>query len=122
MATALRIAVEQKGIDVMGFDVRKHTDITDFMVVISGTSQRHVIGMVDKITEALSQQGLRPTSKNGYDFGDWIVLDYSDFVVHVFNEPIRSYYQIEDLWPLAPQVSLPEEIENAARRFRTGMR
>jgi ribosome-associated protein len=122
VANVLRIAIEQKGIDVMGFDVRGLTDVTDYMLVMSGTSQRHVVGIVDKITEGLSQTGTRPNSKNGYDTGDWIVLDYVDFVVHVFNDPIREFYQIEELWPLAAQVSLPEELENAAKRYRTGMR
>lgn len=119
VATALRIAVEQKGLDVVGLDVRTYTDITDYMLIASGTSQRHVLGMVDKILEALTLLNCKPNKNSGYEYGDWVILDYVDFVIHVFNQPLRDYYQLEDLWPLAPHVSFPEELERAARKFRT---
>lgn len=121
IATALRLAIEQKALDVVGLDVRKATDVTDYMLIASGTSQRHVLGIADKVMEALAQEKIKPLSKAGYEYGDWVVLDYADFVMHIFYEPVRSFYQIEELWPLAPQVSLPEELERAAKRLRTGI-
>lgn len=119
--TAIRIAIEQKGLDVKGLDLEGVTDIADYFVIVSGTSDRHVQGMADKINVALKSQGEDPLSISGYDRGEWVLMDYGDLVVHLFYEPIRQYYLFDELWKGAKPVALTDELEQQARKLRTGM-
>lgn len=118
---AARIAIEQKGLDVRAIDVSKCSSIADHFVIISATSERHAKGMADKILEALRTDGEKPNSKDGYDQGEWILLDYSNLIVHIFYEPSRQYYDFDDLWKEGHEVELSEELSAQARKLRTGV-
>ena len=89
---------EAKAVDICQLDVRKLTDITDFMVIASGTSHRHVHAMAERVLEAARQQQLRPIGIEGEVENDWILIDYADVVVHVMMPQVREFYSLERLW------------------------
>ena len=89
---------EAKAEDIRQLDVRKLTDITDFMVIASGTSQRHVHAMAERIREAAHQKQLRPIGIEGETENDWILMDYVDVVVHLMMPQVREFYSLERLW------------------------
>lgn len=117
---ALRIAVDQKALDPVVIDLRGLSSVADLFVIASGTSQRHLQGMSDKIELSLKERGERPNSVNGFQDGDWIILDYGDVVVHLLHEPARQYYNLDGLWRDAPRLPLEPELEEQVRRLRTG--
>ena len=118
---AARILLEQKGLDVRPICLKGLSDIADYFVIASGSSDRHICGMADKVKNALLQLGEKPQSISGYEHGEWILMDYGDFVVHIFYEPTRQYYQFDLLWSKAEVVPLPSELEPLARKLRTGL-
>ena len=89
---------EAKAVDICQLDVRKLTDITDFMVIASGTSHRHVHAMAERVREAARQQQLHPIGVEGEVENDWILIDYADVVVHVMMPQVREFYSLERLW------------------------
>lgn len=119
---AMRAAVDQKGLDVRGLDISANSDIADFFVIISGTSERHVKGIADKIKQALAQAGEEVLAVNGYEQGEWIVLDYGDLIVHIFHEPLRQYYGLDELWNSRAQNLKPDpELAKHIEQLRTGI-
>ena len=119
--SAAQAAVNQKALDVRALDVRGVTDVADYFVIISGTSDRHVKGIVDKIEIALKSLGESPAAVSGYESGEWVLLDFGDVLVHVFYEPLRQYYDLDGFWSEAKVVALPDDLENQIRKFRTGI-
>jgi ribosome-associated protein len=117
----VQVCIEQKGLDVRGLDLHGLTDVADYFVIASGTSERHVRGIADKIERALGTLGEKPFAVSGYENGQWVLLDYGDLVAHVFYEPVRQYYEFDGLWKRAPAIPLDEELEVQARKLRTGM-
>ena len=101
-ASVLRLILEAlgeaKAEDIRQLDVRKLTDITDFMVIASGTSHRHVHAMAERIREAARQKRVRPIGIEGEAENDWILLDYADVVVHLMMPQTREFYSLEQLW------------------------
>ena len=89
---------DAKAHDICQLDVRKLTDITDFMVIASGTSHRHVHAMAECVREAALQKRLRPLGIEGDDENDWILMDYVDVVVHLMIPQVREFYNLERLW------------------------
>ena len=100
---AARVALSKKATDVVILDVRKATVFTDYFVLASGGNQKQLLAIVDAVEEALREEGLRPTHVEGYPRAEWILLDYSDFVVHVFTPRSRTFYDLERLWGGAPR-------------------
>jgi len=118
---ALKVAIEQRGHDVIGLDFGTESPVADFFVIASGTSNRHVQGMADKIEQSLTTLGERPIHTAGYENGDWVLLDYGNVVVHLFYEPQRHFYRLEELWKNIPRVELSPELETEAQKYRTGL-
>lgn len=118
---ALRVAIEQRSLDPIGVELGVRSSVADFYVIGSGTSQRHVQGICDNIRESLSQLGETSNSENGYENAEWVIMDYGNVVVHVFYEPTRQFYRLEELLKDYPRMSLPAELEEQARKLRTGM-
>ena len=77
--------------------------ITDVFVIASGTSRRHVLTLADEVEERLGRLGRRPLRREGLEYATWVLLDYGDVVVHLFDEPTRRYYDLERLWSDAPR-------------------
>ena len=94
----LDVLDEAKAEDIRQLDVRKLTDITDFMVIASGTSHRHVHSMAERVREATRQRQLRPIGIEGEAENDWILMDYADVVVHLMMPQVREFYSLERLW------------------------
>ncbi|PTS85900.1 ribosome silencing factor [Pseudomonas sp. HMWF032] len=94
---------EIKAQDITVIDVRGKTSITDFMLIASGTSSRHVKSLVDNVLEKAKEQGVRPLGSEGLDSGEWALLDLGDIVVHVMLPTARQFYDLERLWQGAEQ-------------------
>ncbi len=95
-----------KAVDGLVLDLRKLSDATDYFVVVSGTSDTHVRAIAEHVLEALHGHGVRAHHIEGLAGGRWVLLDFVDFVVHVFHPALREFYQLEGLWGDAPQWSV----------------
>lgn len=87
-----------KGVNVVSIDVRDRTDVTDFLVVASGTSNRHVKSLSDSVIEKAKKADARPLGVEGQDAGEWVLVDLGDVVVHVMLPATRDFYDLERLW------------------------
>jgi len=100
---------DRKAVDPVVLDLRGLTAATDYFIIVSGTSDAHVRGMAEHLTTALAPQGVRAHHVEGLPQGRWVLLDYVDFVVHIFHPELREFYQLERLWGDAPPVlAVPE--------------
>lgn len=97
---------EAKGRDIVFLDVRKISDFTDYMVIVTGTSNRHVVSVADKVVERLRMHGRKPVGMEGMDLGDWVLIDFGDAVVHVMRQQARDFYGLEKLWGEGKRVAL----------------
>ena len=103
---AAAVCVESKADDVVVLDLKGLTNMTDYFVVASGTSDTHVRSVAEHVIEALARHGVRVAAVEGLPQGRWVVLDYVDFVVHVFHPSLRAFYQLERLWGDAPALAV----------------
>ncbi len=103
---AASLCVDSKASDVVLLDLHGVTDMTDFFVVASGTSDTHVRSVASNLVTAMATTGWKAHSVEGLEQGRWVLVDFVDFVVHVFHPSMRSYYQIERLWGDAPAVAI----------------
>ena len=95
---------DKKGIDVVLLDVHELLVITDIFVIASGNTRRQVQSLIDAVEEALRGQDRKPLRREGESEAQWVLLDYGDIVVHVFDTPTRDYYDLERLWGDAPRL------------------
>lgn len=95
---------DAKARDIKVLDVRKISDFTDYMVIATGTSNRHVQSTADKVVDQLRQHGVRTVGMEGGKIGDWVLIDFGDIVVHVMREETRDFYNLEKLWSDAKHV------------------
>jgi ribosome-associated protein len=93
---------EVKGQDIIKLNVRDMTSVTDWMVVASGTSSRHVQALVDNVAQKAKAAGHRPTGVEGESGGEWVLLDLQDALVHVMLPKVREFYNLEKLWSIRP--------------------
>jgi len=107
--TAVRAAESRKAFDVKVLDLRPVTTFADTFVICSGTNPRQIQAIADEVEKKLKQIGERSKSIEGYQNSEWVLLDYGDFVVHVFSEKSRAFYDLERLWRDAPEVEIPAE-------------
>ena len=111
----LAAAESKKADDIAVLQLPKESSaFTDFFVVCTGANQRQVQAIADEVDERLSKAGFEPNHREGYDLGEWILLDYVDFVVHIFNETARKYYDLERLWKSARKLE-PTEVVSGKR-------
>lgn len=95
---AVAAAEEKQARDIRVLDLREVTSFADFFVICNGTNTRQNQAISDSIEVSLKHMGRYPTSIEGYDNADWVLLDYGDFLVHIFTEKARAYYDLERLW------------------------
>jgi ribosome-associated protein len=105
VALATAAAEDKKAADLVVLDLRKAAGFTDYFVICSGTSARQLRAIADSVMEALAAVGARPAHVEGYERSEWILLDYFDFIVHVFLPETRSFYGLERLWGNAERVA-----------------
>jgi ribosome-associated protein len=100
-------ALEQvKAQDIIKLDVRNMTTVTDYMIVASGTSQRHVKALADAVADKARLAGHKPAGIEGADGSEWVLLDLQDALVHVMLPRVREFYNLEKLWSLTPAAEL----------------
>jgi len=97
---------EMKAIDIVKLDVRNLTSVTDYMIVASGRSNRHVKALTDAVAEKSREAGHRPAGVEGEEGSEWVLLDLHDTLVHVMLPRVREFYNLEKLWSLSPTSEL----------------
>jgi ribosome-associated protein len=105
---AATLALDLKAQDIVLLDLKGVTDVTDFFVIASGTSDTHVRAVAEHVMEELKKVGLPVHHAEGLQQGRWALLDYVDFVVHVFHPTLRQFYQLERLWSDAREIPLDQ--------------
>lgn len=106
---AARTAADNKGGDVLVLDMRTLTPLFDYFVIATGTSRRQIHTLAEEVDEALRGMGDTRLGIEGYEASKWVVQDYGDVVVHVFDPDTRDYYKLEELWADAPKVDWQDE-------------
>jgi ribosome-associated protein len=106
---ALHAASEKKAIEPVVLDLREIASFTDYFVIVSGANERQVQAISDEIYESLKKSGHAAARVEGYKTAEWILLDYGDFVVHVFEQKARQFYDLERLWRESKRIELPAE-------------
>jgi ribosome-associated protein len=104
ISAAVTAADDKKANDLVVLDLRQAAGFTDYFVICSGTNARQIRAIADGIIEALAEQGAKPAHVEGYDRSEWILLDYFDFIVHVFATETRAFYGLERLWGNAERI------------------
>ena len=104
LQTAARAAADKKAFQIVGLEVGDLTSYTDSLLICSGASDRQVASIADEVQRQLKDAGRRPLHVEGQSHADWVLLDYGDFVVHVFTEERRTYYGLDGLWGDAPKL------------------
>src|SRR5215207_4245146 len=106
---ALHAAGEKKAIEPVVLDLREIASFTDYFVIVSGANERQVQAIADEVYEVLKKAGHAAARVEGYKTAEWILLDYGDFVLHVFEQKARKFYDLERLWRESKRVELPAE-------------
>jgi len=106
---ALHAASEKKALEPVVLDLRDIASFTDFFVIVSGANERQVQAISDEVYESLKKSGHAAARVEGRKTAEWILLDYGDFVVHVFEQKARKFYDLERLWRESKRVELPAE-------------
>jgi ribosome-associated protein len=114
-----RAALEKKAYDLVVMEVRDLTSIADYFVICSGRSDRQVQSIAQGIEEHLGNSEISPLSIEGANRGHWVLMDFSDVIVHIFYEPVRQFYDLDGLWGDAPRVELPEPYSSLVGQFQT---
>lgn len=103
--------LDAKARDVRALDVSHNIALSDYFVMASGKSDRQVQGIANKILAALDKHGISPVAVEGYEQGQWVLIDCGDVVAHVFYEPMRSHFDLESLWFKAPKLDLKKDLQ-----------
>lgn len=111
LVEAARAAYDKKAEHIVILDLRKSEAFTDFFLICSGRSTRHVRAIVDAIEESLGKRAVSATHLEGYDRAEWVLADFFDFIVHVFTPETRAFYALERLWGSARHIVLNERGE-----------
>lgn len=101
--------VDKKGTNVLTLDVRGVSTITDYFIIAEGSVPRHVISLAQYVDEVLRKRNITPVHSEGMQDGDWIVLDYMDFILHFFLPELRHHYALEEVWKEGKVMSIPVE-------------
>ena len=104
LKTAAQAAADKKAFQIVGLEVSDLTSYTDSLLICSGASDRQVAAIADEVQQQLKDNGRKPLHVEGERRSDWVLLDYGDFVIHVFTEERRSYYGLDGLWGDAPKL------------------
>ena len=110
-------ALEKKAQDLTLLEVGELTTIAEYFIICSGRSDRHVQSIAEGIKEDGRSHGLRPISSEGAARGQWVLMDFSDVLVHIFYEPVRRFYDLDGLWASATAVELPESYATLVAQF-----
>ena len=104
-----KAAIDKKAIHSLIFEVGKVGAFTDYFLITSGMNERQVQAIADEISRTAKEQGAASPRVEGYDEGRWVLVDFGDVVIHIFQDYIREFYDLESLWSDAPRLKIPEE-------------
>jgi ribosome-associated protein len=104
---AVAAAEDRKASDLVLLDLRKAAAFADFFLICSGANARQIRAIADAVIEAVASEGVKPAHVEGYERSEWVLLDYFDFIVHIFAPATREFYGLERLWGNAALVELP---------------
>jgi len=122
VAAAIHACLEKKAEELTILEMEKGSGaFTDYFVLCSGTNPRQVQAIADEVELQLKKAGLRPTHVEGYNQAEWVLIDYVDFVVHVFSEKARKFYDLERLWKSAKRLE-PGDLKTASRARKPATR
>jgi len=108
--TAARAAAEKKAGDIVAIDVSERLVLTDVFLILSGDNDRQVRAIVDAIDEAMLKAGAKRRLREGLEEAHWVLIDYTDVIIHVQQNEDREYYELERLWKDCPPIELPEDV------------
>ena len=103
---AIKAAEDKQALELVVLDLRKAAGFTDFFVICSASNSRQIRAIADGVMEALAEKGAKPAHIEGYDRSEWVLLDYFDFIVHVFSRDTRAFYDLERLWGNADRIEV----------------
>jgi len=106
--TAIAAARDKKATDIVVLDLKKTGAFTDYFLICTGANPRQVHAIADSVEQALKARHVRPSHLEGYQRAEWVLVDYFDFIVHVFSPTARSFYGLERLWGNASRIELPD--------------
>ena len=111
LTLAIRAAGDKKAFDMLALDLRDIASFTEFFVIATGSNQRQVQAIADDIKERVKKDfGRLPVRMEGYSSAEWVLVDYGDFIFHIFNKEARDFYDLARLWRDARRVTLPEDV------------
>ena len=108
LMAAVAAALDKKAGNLVVLDLTRGLAFTDFFVICTGTNRRQVQAIADAVQESLARRGSKPALTEGYERGDWILIDYFDFIVHIFMPATREFYSLEKLWGDAERIEVPQ--------------
>jgi ribosome-associated protein len=115
----INAAMGKKAIDLVVLDVRKLSSIADVFIICSGRSNRQVMAIAEHIQVDLKKHGITPLSVEGKKQGHWVLLDYGHVIIHVFYEPVRSFYDLESLWIDAERIEIKNLVHTRGENLKT---
>lgn len=107
----VKILDDKKAINIKVLDIRELTTMADYFIVCSGNSTTQIKAIADEVNEEMSKEGITPIGREGFATASWVLIDYGDVIVHVFNHESRDFYSIEHLWADAKEVDISDIIE-----------
>ena len=108
LMAAVAAALDKKAENLVVLDLTKASAFTDFFMICTGTNRRQAQAIADAVQESLAKRGSKPALIEGYARGEWILIDYFDFIIHVFMPATREFYSLEKLWGDAEQIEMPQ--------------
>jgi ribosome-associated protein len=108
VTAAIAAAQDRKASDVVVLNLRRSSAFTDFFILCTGQNVRQVAAIADAVEQALKALKLRPAHVEGYDRAEWVLMDYFDFIVHVFTPSTRAFYSLDRLWGTAERIEIPD--------------
>jgi ribosome-associated protein len=100
---AVKTIAAHKGVETLVLEVTQFCSFADFFILCSGGSRRHVLALAQHVEETLAQSGVKPLGVEGKEEGQWVLMDYNTVLIHIFLEPLREFYNLEDLWSEVPK-------------------
>lgn len=107
---AAQLLFDKKGFNIIGIDVRSFSTMTDYFLVAEGTVERHVSSLARYLEDFYAAKGVEPLHVEGIKVGDWVVLDYGDFVIHLMESEMREKYRLEEIWKEGKVIDLKLKI------------
>ena len=122
VCTVLSAAGDKKALEMVVLDLREVASFTDYFLITSGTNVRQVKAIADEVVEQLKKRGTRPARVEGYNTAEWVLVDYGDFILHVFEDKARRFYDLERLWRDARRVTLPADQAGGGGEDKSSLR